>query len=66
MTATILRLPSRPAVMVDAESPHWLIFNSARQITGCACGFAADVDADYGYGDSVVDHLLAEGAANAS
>ena len=67
MTATILRLPGRPPVLVDAaESPHWLIFNSARQVTGCACGFAADVDSDCGFGDSVVDHLLAAGGSDAS
>jgi hypothetical protein len=42
-------------------NPHWLIFNAARAITGCACGFEADIDGDCGFGDSVVDHLLEQG-----
>lgn len=40
---------------------HWLIFNAAREIIGCHCGFQADVENDYGYGDSVVHHLLQQG-----
>lgn len=36
---------------------HWLMFNEAREVVGCHCGFVA-ADEDEGYGDSVVDHLL--------
>lgn len=36
---------------------HWLMFNEARDVVGCHCGFKA-ADEDEGYGDSVVDHLL--------
>lgn len=36
---------------------HWLVFNEARGVVGCHCGFKA-ADEDEGYGDSVVDHLL--------
>lgn len=36
---------------------HWLMFNEAREVVGCHCGFRADAE-DEGYGDSVVDHLL--------
>lgn len=37
---------------------HWLMFNAKREVVGCHCGFKADVDADCGWGDSVVEHLL--------
>jgi hypothetical protein len=36
---------------------HWLMFNEAREVVGCHCGFQA-ADEDEGYGDSVVDHLM--------
>ncbi len=35
---------------------HWLVFNDAREVTGCHCGFRAQPD-DCGWGDSVVAHL---------
>jgi hypothetical protein len=59
VSAEIIYLPIRDTD--PAPSPHWLIFDAARQITGCACGFPADLDEDCGWGDSVVDHLLAVG-----
>lgn len=37
---------------------HWLLFNEAREVVGCHCGFVAD-ESDEGWGDSVVEHLLA-------
>ena len=58
MTAEIIYLPR---VEEQQESPHWLLFDKARQVTGCACGFRADMEEDCGYGDSVVDHLLVVG-----
>lgn len=39
------------------NSGHWLIFDRDRLITGCHCGFLADVESDAGYGDSVLDHI---------
>jgi len=49
----------------DLNSKHWLKWNTiARTITGCQCGFRADVDSDCGFGDSVVAHLLEVGAAD--
>lgn len=36
---------------------HWLVFDKGRQVTGCHCGFRANIDSDRGYGDSVVAHL---------
>lgn len=57
MSADIIYLPLPEPE--PAPSPHWLIFNATRQITGCACGHPADIDNDHGYGDSIVDHLLA-------
>lgn len=42
----------------SAPKPHWLRFDSDRLIVGCNCGFLADPD-DCGWGDSVVEHLLA-------
>ena len=51
-------LPFRPRQRVGPESIHWLLFNAAREVVGCACGFDADVESDCGWGDSVVDHLL--------
>lgn len=36
---------------------HWLLFDEGRRVIGCQCGFDADVEADAGYGDSVVAHL---------
>lgn len=46
---------------------HWLVFDLSIEtpspwITGCQCGFVADVDSDMGFGDSVVDHLLSVAA----
>jgi hypothetical protein len=40
---------------------HWLVFDNERRVTGCHCGFEADVDSDCGWGDSVVDHIYAAG-----
>jgi hypothetical protein len=37
---------------------HWLVFNDEREVSGCHCGFRADLDSDCGWGDSVVEHLL--------
>lgn len=37
---------------------HWLMFNAEREVVGCHCGFEADMEADSGYGDSVVRHLM--------
>lgn len=39
------------------QSGHWLMFDDRRWIRGCHCGFAADLEADAGYGDSVLDHF---------
>lgn len=51
----------------DLTSAHWLKWDTiARTITGCQCGFAADIDSDCGFGDSVVLHLLEVGAEAAS
>lgn len=36
---------------------HWLVFDDERRVTGCHCGFEADMDSDCGWGDSVVDHI---------
>jgi hypothetical protein len=47
-------------VFGSSVSEHWLIFNDAREILGCHCGFDAD-EGDCGYGDSVVTHLLEQG-----
>lgn len=38
------------------DSGHWLKFIDGK-VTGCACGFVADIEADSGYGDSVLDHF---------
>lgn len=46
------------AGLTDAEREHWLIFDDERRVTGCHCGFQADMDADCGWGDSVVEHLM--------
>lgn len=40
---------------------HWLMFNDHREVVGCHCGFVASPD-DEGWGDSVVDHLVTDGA----
>lgn len=72
MTADIIHLP-RTIDEPDAESNHWLLFGPehtdphivSRPVVGCACGFRADLEADGGYGDSVVDHLLEVGKATA-
>lgn len=51
----------------NLNSKHWLKWNTtARTITGCQCGFAANEDADCGFGDSVVAHLLEVGARTAA
>lgn len=50
--------PDRPT----PTGEHWLTFDPAtRDVTGCACGFRADLDSDCGWGDSVVAHLLDTG-----
>lgn len=49
--------PSRPGSPPGRED-HWLLFDRARRVVGCRCGFKADVEADCGWGDSVVKHLL--------
>lgn len=69
MTAVIIELPRREPEH-QPESTHWLIFGpehtdpdiASRPVTGCACGFRADLNEDLGFGDSVVDHLLEVGA----
>ena len=52
-----------PALVEDDEpgSPHYLIFNYTRLITGCGCGFQAHPD-DHGFGNSIVAHLLEQGS----
>jgi hypothetical protein len=40
---------------------HWLAFKVG-QVTGCHCGFRANLDSDRGWGDSVVAHLVQVGA----
>ena len=40
------------------RTQHWLLFDADHKVTGCRCGFAAD-PGDEGWGDSVVEHLLA-------
>ena len=42
-------------------SNHYLLFGPDRAITGCGCGFRAHDD--YGFGNSVVSHLLNEAGA---
>ena len=69
MTAVIIELPRREPEH-EPVSIHWLIFGpehtdpdiAQRPITGCACGYRADLNEDHGFGDSVVDHLLEVGA----
>lgn len=58
---TILSFPAPVRQTPQPVSDHWLMFDAARQVTGCHCGFEADMDSDCGYGDSVVDHLLSVG-----
>lgn len=55
------RLAAERMLVRRVGEKHWLLFEvrSGRlMVTGCACGFEADVEADCGYGDSVVRHLL--------
>jgi hypothetical protein len=56
--------PSRPGSLPGREG-HWLLFDmidhgrlQQRVVSGCHCGFKADVEADCGWGDSVVEHLI--------
>lgn len=62
--------PSETEKTFDAETPfssreHWLRLSlTSEGITGCQCGFTA-AESDYGYGDSVVDHIAAVAAAEA-
>ncbi|WP_026931196.1 hypothetical protein [Glycomyces tenuis] len=42
----------------QVSDSHWLKFNADCQVTGCQCGFRADLDSDCEFGDSVVAHLL--------
>jgi hypothetical protein len=62
---TVLQFRRRVVQEVREVPQHWLIFNVRREVTGCACGFQADVEQDFGYGDSVVDHLLGISATEA-
>jgi hypothetical protein len=57
---TILAFKPRPVEDEAAPSPHYLLFGPTRSVTGCGCGFQAHDD-DYGYGNSVVAHLLKQG-----
>jgi hypothetical protein len=57
---TVLAFKPRPIEVDGPVSDHWLIFNAAREVVGCHCGFDAD-ESDLGWGDSVVDHLLEQG-----
>lgn len=47
--------------IASQRNGHWLVFNDERHVTGCHCGFEADVDSDCGWGDSVVDHIYNAG-----
>ena len=58
---TVLAFTPRPTEEDGPISNHWLLFNAAREITGCHCGYQADMESDLGWGDSVVDHLLEQG-----
>lgn len=49
--------PTTEELMSDV---HWLMWD-VDSIVGCICGFRADTEWDGGYGDSVVNHLLAVG-----
>jgi hypothetical protein len=57
---TVLSLVPALVEVEEPGSPHYLIFNYVRQITGCGCGFVAHPD-DHGFGNSVVQHLLEQG-----
>lgn len=57
---------SGPEISAQAVEGHWLKFNkTTREVIGCQCGFAADIDSDCGWGDSVVRHFFDVGAAAA-
>lgn len=54
---------SGPHDSAQASKDHWLKWDTiARTITGCQCGFKADMDSDCGFGDSVVAHLIEVGS----
>ena len=38
------------------QQGHWLVLTNG-VVTGCHCGFYADMDADHGFGDSVIAHV---------
>lgn len=58
--------PDRGLAHRTDGSGHWMMFNPDRWITGCVCGFRADVEDDYGYGDSFLDHFEAVVRAEAT
>ena len=48
-----------PEPVVDQiRQQHWLVVDEERRITGCHCGFVADLDSDVDYGDSVLVHII--------
>lgn len=61
MTAQVIALADRRA---PAPSQHYLLFTQATPmpgmgpVRGCACGFRADLEEDFGWGDSVTEHLI--------
>lgn len=59
--ASLLLVAPRTDVVVPELQGHWLVRDDDGQIVGCHCGFEADREADLGYGDSVVEHLVEVG-----